>query len=75
MAEETLNEDRNPPTVRDEDLRDSRTRGASEKTLGRQISMDEQKASRKFPIDEQKTSGVEPETNPHQQASDSNTSS
>ena len=39
--------------------------GASEKPLGRQIPMNEQKASRKFPMNEQKPSSIKPETNPH----------
>ena len=72
MAENTFNRD---ISYRIENDKDTIKRGASEKPLGRQISMDEQKASRKFPVNEQKTSGIEPETNPHQQAGHSNTSS
>ncbi len=69
MAEDTFNKDRPYGT---ENHRDVEKRGASEKPLGRQIPMDEQKASRKFPMNEQKTSGANPETNPHSQASKSN---
>ena len=47
-------------------------RGASEKRLGRQVSMEEQKASRKFLTNEQKSSSANSGTNPHSQASKSN---
>ncbi len=47
-------------------------RGASEKPLGRQVSKEEQKASRKFLTNEQKASGANSGTNPHPQASKSN---
>ena len=72
MAEDTFNGGTNYRIENDKNLE---KRGASEKPLGRQISMDEQKASRKFPMNEQKTSGIETKTNPHQQAGNSNTSS
>lgn len=72
MVEDTYNRDRNYSTGNNGDYE---KRGASEKPLGRQIPMNEQKASRKFPMNEQKTSGIETKTNPHQQAGNSNTSS
>ena len=72
MAEDTYNRDRNYSTGNNGDYE---KRGASEKPLGRQIPMNEQKASRKFPMNEQKPSSIKPETNPHSQASKSNQSS
>ena len=69
MAEDTFNKD---IRYRIENHANSVKRGASEKPLGRQISMDEQKASRKFPVNEQTPSRIQPETNPHSQASKSN---
>lgn len=47
-------------------------RGASEKRLGRQVSMEEQKASRKFLMNAQKPSGSAPEEDPNPQAGKSN---
>lgn len=69
MAEDTFNGDIHYTTENHGDLE---KRGASEKPLGRQIPMGEQKASRKFPMNEQTPSGIKPETNPHSQASKSN---
>lgn len=61
MAEETFNKDRNYTTVPERDLE---KRGASEKRVGPQV-----------PMNEQKPPGVKPEANPRTRASNSNTSS
>ena len=68
MAEGKSNRGRYYATVSDVSIR----RGASEKPLGRQVSKEEQKASRKFLTNEQKSSSANSETNPHPQASKSN---
>lgn len=61
MAEDTFNKDRNYTTVNDGDVE---KRGASEKRVGPQV-----------PMNEQKPPGVKPEVNPRSRSNNSNTSS
>ena len=61
MAEDTFNRDRHYTTVNDGNIE---KRGASEKRVGPQV-----------PMNEQKPPGVKPEVNPRTRASNSNTSS
>lgn len=61
MAEDTFNKD---ITYRAENHGDVEKRGASEKRVGPQV-----------PMNEQKPPGVKPEVNPRTQANNSNTSS
>ena len=61
MAEDTFNRDRNYTTGKDEDYY---KRGASEKRVGPQV-----------PMNEQKPPGVKPEVKPRTRASNANTSS
>lgn len=61
MAEDTFNRGRNYTAINDGDLE---KRGASEKRVGPQV-----------PMNEQKPPGVKPEVNPRTQANNSNTSS
>ena len=68
MAEEKFSRDRYYTAVSDVSSR----RGASEKPLGRQISKEEQKASRKFLVNKQNSPGANAKENPHTQASKSN---
>ena len=62
MVEDTFNKDRH--YTRDENYGDLRKRGASEKRVGPQV-----------PMNEQKPPGVKPEVNPRTRAGNSNTSS
>ena len=63
MAKAKLNKDRYYyPTANDVVVEERR--GASEKPLGPQISMEEQKASRKFLTKQRKPSGVSSGANP-----------
>ena len=66
MAEDKISKDRNQKTVT------SRDGGPLEKPLGRQVSKEEQKASRKFLTNEQKPSGTNSGANPHTPVSKSN---
>ena len=66
MAVDKVSKDRNQKTVI------SRDGGPLEKSLGRQVSKEEQKASRKFLTNEQKPSGTSSGANPPTPASKSN---
>ena len=71
MAKVKANKDRYYYPAADDPVLETR-RGASEKPLGRRVSKEEQKASRKFLTNKRKHSGANPEENTHTQASKSN---
>ena len=64
MAEDTFNRDTNSTTENYEELTQWKQRGASEKRVGPQV-----------PMNEQKPPGVRPEMNPRTRSNNSNTSS